>query len=62
MIGKNTSGYVFMLSLGTMSWSSKKQLVVPLSTTETESIVATFMCLSSNMVKKDIGRSQPCST
>ena len=59
---KNTSGYVFMLSSGAVSWSSKKQLVVPLSTTETESIVATFMCLSSNMVKKDIGRSQPCST
>ena len=30
---KSTSGYVFLLSSGAISWSSKKQLVVSLSTT-----------------------------
>lgn len=38
---KSTSGYVFMLSSGAVSWSSKKQLVVFLSTTEAEFIAAT---------------------
>ena len=38
---KNTLGYVFMLSSGVMSWSSKKQHVVSLSTTEAEFIVTT---------------------
>ena len=38
---KNTSGYVFMLSSGAVSWSSKKQPVVSLSTTEAEFIAAT---------------------
>lgn len=33
---KSTSGYVFMLSLGAISWSSKKQPIVTLSTTEEE--------------------------
>ncbi|PNX66496.1 putative copia-type protein, partial [Trifolium pratense] len=31
---KSTSGYVFMLGTGTISWSSKKQPIVTLSTTE----------------------------
>ena len=38
---KSTSGYVFMLSSGAMSWSSRKQPVVSLSTIEAEFIVAT---------------------
>ncbi|XP_034708988.1 secreted RxLR effector protein 161-like [Vitis riparia] len=38
---KNTLGYVFMLSSGAMSWSSKRQPMVSLSTTEAEFIVAT---------------------
>lgn len=37
---KNTSGYVFLLSSGAVSWSSKKQPVVSLSTTEAEFIAA----------------------
>lgn len=37
---KSTSGYVFMLSSGAVSWSSKKQPVVTLSTTEAEFIAA----------------------
>ncbi|PNX85850.1 hypothetical protein L195_g041924 [Trifolium pratense] len=37
---KSTSGYVFMFSSGAVSWSSKKQPVVTLSTTEAEFIAA----------------------
>ena len=36
---KNTSGFVFLLGSGAISWSSKKQPVVSLSTTEAEYIV-----------------------
>ncbi|KAI5328057.1 hypothetical protein L3X38_027453 [Prunus dulcis] len=38
---KSTSGYVFMLSSAAVSWSSKKQPVFTLSTTEAEFIAAT---------------------
>lgn len=37
---KSTSGYVFLLSNGAVSWSSKKQPIVTLSTTEAEFVVA----------------------
>ena len=37
---KSTSGYVFLMSSGAISWSSKKQPVVTLSTTEAEFIAA----------------------
>jgi len=37
---KSTSGYVFLLSGAAVSWSSKKQPVVTLSTTEAEFIAA----------------------
>lgn len=37
---KSTSGYVFMMSSGAVSWSSKKQPVVTLSTTEAKFIAA----------------------
>ncbi|XP_062014728.1 secreted RxLR effector protein 161-like [Rosa rugosa] len=39
---KSTSGYVFMLGTGAVSWSSKKQPVVTLSTTEAEFIAAAY--------------------
>jgi hypothetical protein len=42
---KSTSGFVFMLGTGVVSWSSKKQPVVTLSTTEAEFIaVASCAC------------------
>ena len=37
----STSGYVFSLFGGAVSWMSKRQSVVALSTTEAEYIVAT---------------------
>ncbi|XP_073133807.1 secreted RxLR effector protein 161-like [Henckelia pumila] len=37
---KSISGYVFLLSSGAVSWMSKKQTVVSLSTTEAEFIAA----------------------
>jgi len=37
---KNTSDYVFILSGGAVSWSSKKQPIVTLSTTEAEFVAA----------------------
>eukprot|EP00268_Persea_americana_P058420 TRINITY_DN70637_c0_g1_i1.p1 TRINITY_DN70637_c0_g1~~TRINITY_DN70637_c0_g1_i1.p1 ORF type:complete len:219 (+),score=27.04 TRINITY_DN70637_c0_g1_i1:370-1026(+) len=37
---KSTSGYVFLLSSGAISWSSKKQPIVTLSTIEAEFVAA----------------------
>ncbi|CAI0432185.1 unnamed protein product [Linum tenue] len=39
---KSTSGYVFFLAGGAISWSSKKQPVVTLSTTEAEFVAASY--------------------
>lgn len=39
---KSQSGYVFQLCGGPISWSSKKQAVVALSTTEAEYVAASF--------------------
>lgn len=38
---KSTSGYVFMLGFGVISWSLKKQPIVILSTIEAEYVAAT---------------------
>lgn len=39
---RSTSGYAIKMSIGVVSWSSKKQPVVILSTTEVEFIAAAF--------------------
>ena len=38
---KSTSGYVFVLGTGAISWSSRKQKIITLSTTEAEFVAAT---------------------
>eukprot|EP00253_Pinus_taeda_P007977 PITA_07977 len=38
---KSTSGYIFHMGLEVISWASKKQLIVALSTAETEYVAAT---------------------
>lgn len=38
---KSTSGYVFMMGTGAIAWSSKKQQIVTLSTTEAEFVAST---------------------
>ena len=57
---KSTSGYVFLLSSGAVSWSSKKQPIVTLSTTEAE-FVAAAMCVCQALwikrVLKELGHS-----
>ena len=63
---KNTSGYVFLLSGGAVSWASKKQPVVTLSTIEAEFVAATFcvcQCIWIRRVLENIGHSQSkCTT
>ncbi|XP_031258533.1 secreted RxLR effector protein 161-like [Pistacia vera] len=39
---KSTSGYVFTMGSGAISWSSKKQSIMTLSTTEAKFVAATF--------------------
>lgn len=63
---KSTSGYVFLLSEGAVSWSSKKQPVVTLSTTEAE-FVAAASCACQGVwmrrVLEKLGHSQgKCTT
>ncbi|PNX57093.1 putative copia-type protein, partial [Trifolium pratense] len=52
---KSTSGYVFMLGSGAVSWSSRKQPIVTLSTTEAEFIAAAH-CLNHQIEQK------PCAS
>ncbi|RHN78204.1 putative RNA-directed DNA polymerase [Medicago truncatula] len=49
---KSTFGYVFLLSSGAVSWSSKKQPVVTLSTTEVEFIATAFCACQSVWMRR----------
>ena len=57
---KSTSGYAFLLSSGAISWGSKKQPIVTLSTTEAE-FVAAAVCVCQAIwirrVLKEMGHS-----
>ena len=63
---KSTSGYVFLLSGGAVSWASKKHPVVTLSTTEAELVATAFcayQCIWMRRVLEKIGHSQSkCTT
>ncbi|XP_065624019.1 secreted RxLR effector protein 161-like [Quercus suber] len=49
---KSTSGYVFMLGTRAVSWSSKKQPIITLSTTEAEFVAATACACQAIWLKK----------
>ncbi|XP_058208312.1 uncharacterized mitochondrial protein AtMg00810-like [Rhododendron vialii] len=49
---RSTSGYVFMLGSGAVSWLSKKQPIVTLSTTEAEFVSATSCVRQAIRLKK----------
>lgn len=49
---KSTSGYVFMMGTGAVSWSSKKQPIVTLSSTEAEFVAATACACQAIWLKK----------
>ena len=49
---KSTSGYVFMLRIGAVSWSSKKQPIVTLSTTEAKFVATIAYACQAIWLKK----------
>ena len=53
---KSTSGYVFLLSSRVVSWSTRKQPVVSLSTTEAEFIVAASCACQAVWLKRVLGK------
>ncbi|MCI15964.1 copia-type polyprotein [Trifolium medium] len=61
---KSTSGYVFMLGSSSISWSSKKQAIVTLSTTEAE-FVAAASCACQDIwlrrILEQLGQIQQCT-
>ena len=52
---RSTSGYVFSMAGGAISWKSKLQSIVALSTTEAEYIVVTHACKEVIWLKRMLG-------
>ncbi|XP_075486438.1 secreted RxLR effector protein 161-like [Primulina tabacum] len=62
---KSTSGFAFIMGSGAISWASKKQQVVSLSTTEAEYIAAAFcacQCIWLRRILKQLGAEERGST
>lgn len=53
---RSTLGYVFMMGTGAILWSSKKQLIITLSTTEAEFVTATACAYQAIWLKKFLKR------
>ena len=53
---KSTLGYVYLLSSGAVSWSSRKQPVVSLSTIDAEFIVAALCACQAIWLKRVLGK------
>lgn len=63
--GRSTTGCVFLMASGAISWASKKQPVVALSTTEAEYIAAAFcatQCVWLRRVLEKIGAEEESAT
>ncbi|XP_040369594.1 secreted RxLR effector protein 161-like [Rosa chinensis] len=52
---KSTSGFVFMMGSGTISWSAKKQQIVTLSTTEAEFVAAASSSCQAIWLRRMLG-------
>ena len=53
---KSTSGYVFLLSLGAVSWSSKKQPIVSISSKKAEFIIVASCACQAVWLKRVLGK------
>ena len=56
---RSTSGYVFFFGSGAVSWASKKQPIVALSTTEAEYIAAAFCACQCVWIKRVLEKLDP---
>lgn len=62
---KSTSGFLFLLSSGAVSWSSRKQPIVTLSTTEAEFLAAASCACQAiwlRRIMEQLGHKQPSAT
>jgi len=57
---KSTSGYVFSLGSGVVSWASKKQPIVTLSTTEAEFVAAAFCASHAIWLERILRKLKQC--